>query len=420
MTSPASNPKSAARCLVHGHDSEEALRVVQSGLPASADLEQMRRGALALADDGRYQEAMPLLDEILRRAPGDPSAMRRMGEIYTALHDMKTAELWFERGLAANPADRDLLVANLLHWWRLGDLERARSLYRSRLWRVTTDNWLHPDVNLWQGQNCSGKTLRLAVGDFYFGDALQFVRLARLAKAAGATVIVECPRQLSSLMRTVPGVDRVIPFGSPFPPYDYQAPAFWLLFALPLPIDELAGDTPYLDAPEELRSEWRSRICSRTGINVGIVWAGSRYRRREPHGCRSMPLDELRPLAAISGVNLYSLQCGPGRDELIAAHPAFPAIDLAPDFPNTAAAILALDLVVTIDTSIAHLAGALGRPVYVLLPYDACFRWMLDRDDTPWYASMRLFRQKEPGQWSHPVAAVAAAISNLLAERSTR
>ena len=123
-----------------------------------------------------------------------------------------------------------------------------------------------------------------------------------------------------------------------------------------------------------------------------------------------MCLEELRPLAAVPGVSLYSLQCGEGRTELQNAEPGFPAVDLAPDFPNTAAAIDALDLVVTIDTSIAHLAGALGKRTFLMLPYDACFRWMVDREDTPWYPSLRLFRQTTPGQWSDVVSGVVRAL----------
>src|SRR5262249_13717687 len=112
------------------------------------------------------------------------------------------------------------------------------------------------------------------------------------------------------------------------------------------------------------------------------------------------------------GVNLFSLQCGRGREELTGANPAFPAVDLAPDFPNTAAAICELDVVVTIDTSLAHLSGALGERTFVMLPYDSCFRWMMDRDDTPWYSRMRLFRQPAPGDWAGTVAAVAQALAN--------
>jgi hypothetical protein len=123
-----------------------------------------------------------------------------------------------------------------------------------------------------------------------------------------------------------------------------------------------------------------------------------------------MALEDLRILASIPRVTLYSLQCGEGRAELWNANPPFPAIDLAPDFPNTAAAIEALDLVVTIDTSIAHLAGALGKRTFLMLPYNASFQWMVNREDTAWYPAMRLFRQARPGVWSDVVNAVARTL----------
>jgi hypothetical protein len=183
------------------------------------------------------------------------------------------------------------------------------------------------------------------------------------------------------------------------------------MFALDIPMAEMIGKAPYLQAPGDLRAEWGKRIPKTPGTNVGIVWRGSPYLIRDGFGKRSMPLEDLRSLASIPQVTLYSLQCGEGRAELWNANPPFPAIDLAPDLPNTAAAIEALDLVVTIDTSIAHLAGALGKRTFLMLPYKACFRWMVNRDDTPWYPATQLFRQTRPGVWSDVVSAVARALS---------
>jgi tetratricopeptide (TPR) repeat protein len=423
--------QSVALCLLNGGGSAEAIRRMRctlaarpNALPRANPLDLTRGVALALGETGRYHEAIALLHEIVRQAPEDYASLRRLGELYSGLHDMRTAEIWLERALTLNRRDRDVLLANLLHWARLGDFERSRKLYRSTACGSTVQEWLNDPATLWAGQNCHGKTLRLIASDIYCGDALQFVRFARLGKAAGATVIVEGPRRLRSLLRAVAGVDNVMAFGGSLPRYDYAAAAFWLLFALTVPIEEMVGETPYIQAPAGLRAEWRQRIASVSGMNVpgmniGIAWKGSAYRNRDPYGRRSMRLHDLRPLAGIPGITLYSLQSGAGREELARANPPFTAVDLAPDFPNAAAAISALDLVVTIDTSIAHLAGALGKPVYVLLPYDACFRWMLDRDDTPWYRGMRLFRQTEPGEWSGPVAAVATAILKLRTERAT-
>jgi hypothetical protein len=248
--------------------------------------------------------------------------------------------------------------------------------------------------------------LRLIAGDRYFGDPLQYCRFARAAKEAGASVVLQGPKHLRSLLRTMAGVDLVVAPHDRIPAVDYEAVAFWLLWELDVPVEEMIGKTPYLQAAADLRAKWKKRIVPTGGINVGVVWQGSPYLTRDRFRNRSMRLEELRPLAAIPGVTLYSLQCGEGRAQLLDANPPFPAIDLAPDFPNTAAAIEALDLVVTVDTSIAHLAGALGKRTFLMLPYSACFRWMEGRDDTPWYPATRLFRQTTPGQWSDVVAAV--------------
>jgi hypothetical protein len=175
-------------------------------------------------------------------------------------------------------------------------------------------------------------------------------------------------------------------------------------------VEKMIGGAPYLESPAGLRAEWRERIPRSQGLNVGLVWRGSPWRMRDRYGRRSMPLEELRPLAAVPNIRLYSLQYGEGRSELPQANPPFPAIDLAPDLPNTCAVMEALDIIVAIDTGIAHLAGALGKRTFLMLPYDPCFRWMVDRDDTPWYRSVRLFRQSRPGDWSDVVAAVARAL----------
>jgi hypothetical protein len=205
-------------------------------------------------------------------------------------------------------------------------------------------------------------------------------------------------------------VDLVVAPHDPTPPLDYEAVAFWMLWEMSVPVEEMICRGPYLQAPADLREQWRRRIMSTAGINVGIVWCGSPKLKLDRFRYRSMQVSDLRPLAAKRGVTLYSLQCGEGRTELLDANPPFPAIDLAPDFPNTAAIIEALDLVVTVDTSIAHLAGALGKRTFLMLPYNADFRWMADRDDTPWYPATRLFRQTRPGQWSDVVAAVGRAL----------
>jgi hypothetical protein len=333
--------------------------------------------------------------------------------MYTGLHDLRAAGLCFERAIPTGAGDRDVGLGYVLHLWRIGDFERARQFYRSHMREMPLHFGLNPVARIWEGQDVRGKTVRLMVGDLFFGDAIQFVRFARTAKRAGATVIVEGPKRIRSLIRTVPGVDRALTFRDRMPPFDYGAAAFSLMFSLQIPVAEMLDGVPYMEADAGLRARWRTRLRATPGFNVGIVWRGSPYQLGNRYGRRSIALEELRPLTAISGVNLYSLQRGPGSEELSQAAPAFPAVDLASDFPNTAATVRELDLVVTIDTSIAHLAGALGAPTYVMLPYDACFRWMMDRTDTPWYPTLRLCRQAQPGVWSDVVAAVAEEVARL-------
>jgi tetratricopeptide (TPR) repeat protein len=405
------NYQSAARCLWSGKAHPAAAARVRDAIPDTLDPLNVERGvAMALSEEGFYEEAIAMLHDILGRRPGDPTSIRRLAELYTGLRDWPAAQSWYEKGIAAG---KDPLVAigYLLHWSRLGDFERARRAYRSHMQGENFDSILGPASRRWEGQDIRGKTLRLSAGDIYFGDALQFARFARVAKQAGARVTLQAPKRLRSLARTIEGVDSVVAPHDPAPEADFHAHAFWLMYALDIPMTEMIGKAPYLQASGDLRAEWGKRIPGTSGMNVGIVWRGSPYLIRDRFSKRSMALEDLRALAGIPRVTLYSLQCGEGRAELWNANPPFPAIDLAPDFPNTAAAIESLDLVVTIDTSIAHLAGALGKRTFLMLPYNACFRWLMNRDDTAWYPAMQLFRQTRPGVWSDVVNAVARALS---------
>jgi tetratricopeptide (TPR) repeat protein len=406
------NYQSAARCRLGGSTPQEVIDCLQHSLPDNSDRLSQRRGVgLALAQTGRYEEAVAIFQEIIGRNPDDLVSLHGLAKMYTGLHELDAAARCFNRVIPAAQNDPDINLGYVLHLWRLGDFEAARHFYRSHRHNLPVHFSLARLPRIWEGQDVHGKTVRLIAGDIYFGDAIQFVRFARMAKQAGATVVVEGPKRIRSLLRTVPGVDVALAFHDRIPPFDHAASAFSLLFLLQAPVEEMLGGSPYIQADTGLREKWRIRLRAATGINIGIVWRGSPYNYGNRYACRSMPLEELRPLTRIPGVNVYSLQRGPGHEELSGANPVFPAIDLAPDFQNAAAVVSELDLVVTIDTSIAHLAGALGKLTYVMLPYDTCFRWMMDRADTPWYPAMRLFRQSEPGKWSDVVQAVADAVA---------
>jgi len=403
------NYQSAGRCLLNSDPPDAAIARLRDSQPPNADPLHAARGvAIALAESGRYDDAFPIFHDVLRERPADILSMRILAEMCDARRDPKAAQRWYERAMAAGD-DTMATTGFIMHWSKRGDYDRARAVFLSKKMG---------DPGHWRGEAIPGKTLRLVAGDIYFGDALHFVRYARAAKQAGANVIVQCPVRLRNLLRTVEGVDATVAPHDPHPPLDFDVSAFWMTYESRIPVGDLMGGVPYLQAPPELLAGWRKRIvltkgmCTK-GVNAGIAWRGSPFRIRDPHGSRSMRLEDLRPLTQVPDLTLYSLQCGQGRTELLNAAPPFPAIDLAPDFPNTAAAIEVLDVVVTIDTSIAHLAGAMGKRTFLILPYDAFFTWMADGDSTPWYPSLTLFRQQTPGDWSGPVKAVARALGNL-------
>lgn len=255
----------------------------------------------------------------------------------------------------------------------------------------------------WQGEPLEGRTILLHA-EQGFGDTIQFIRYAPLLKAAGARVLVECPQPLHRLFTSCPGIDALSVRGETSGDYDVHAPILSLprlfgttLETIPTYNSNLAAD------PASIR-RWRERLGQKPGLKIGIVWQGDPSHQRDR--VRSFPLAQFEPLASLEGVRLVRLQKGLGSEQLQEPKNHFPIEDpecIAPedwvDFHDTAAIMANLDLVITPDTAPAHLAGALGIPVWVVLPYFAEWRWLIGREDSPWYPSARLFRQSRPGDW---------------------
>jgi hypothetical protein len=257
------------------------------------------------------------------------------------------------------------------------------------------------------------------------GDVIQFCRYLPLREARGATVLFEVIPSLEALLRTMPGSIRLIPRGAPLPPVDYYCPLLSLPLAFNTQLDTIPGKTPYLAAEPERVAKWSQRLRSLPGLKVGIAWQGNRAVERLiwARG-RSMPLAALEPLARRPDVSLVALQKGPGLEQLREVGFADRIVELGTDFDtgadaflDTAAVMQGLDLVISTDTSIAHLAGALGRPAWIALALSPEWRWLLGRSDSPWYPGMRLFRQTMDGDWRTVVAAMTAAIEPLAAQR---
>jgi len=374
-------------------------------------------------------------------------AIYNLGNLFLDQGMLDAAADQYRRALAVKPDHISCLcnMGRTLH--RLGRLDEALHVYEralkisprhpeTRFNRAVTrllqgqwsDGW--PDYNWrfkchnrhriyphqlpgkrWQGQPFKSETL-LVHGEQGLGDALQFVRFLPWVKRLGGRVILETHRSLLSLFRNAAGIDALIelsPSHPPAPDYDWYVPLCSLPELLDLTPENLPVGRPYLFAQENKIRQWRACLPSK-GVHVGLVWAGS-----NTYPERSCQLQDLAPLGQIKGINWIGLQKGAA-----AAQIKDPELDCDfgltnwgegfDDFSDTAAAIASLDLIISIDTSVAHLAGALGKPVWLLLPKVPDWRWLLHRPDTPWYASMRLFRQKQSGDWRSVVAAVGAML----------
>jgi hypothetical protein len=250
------------------------------------------------------------------------------------------------------------------------------------------------------------------------------LRYLPLVRARGGRLVVACPRRLRTLLNGHPDIDRLIVPGDPVPPFDVQAPMLSLPYLFGTTLSTIPSDIPYLVPEPERCEHWRRRLSLLSGFKVGIAWQGSPLYPRDRW--RSFPLAHFEPLARIEGVRLLSLQRGHGIDQLRALNGRFPVIDLGEDEEGDESAILELsaivknlDLVIVPDTMLAHLAGALGVPCWVALSFVSDGRWLLDREDSPWYPTARLFRQASPGEWDTVFQRMAEALRQRVIDRAS-
>ena len=260
----------------------------------------------------------------------------------------------------------------------------------------------------WDGSPPAGKTILLYV-EQGFGDAIQFIRYASLLARQGARVLVQCTRELQVLLATAPGVVRCIAAHEPLPPFDFHFPLLSLPRIFTTDTGDIPATVPYLGVDPDAEKAWRLRSPP-GGLRVGLAWAAQSSNPSSKS--RSCPLRTFALLAQLDGVRFHSLQKGEASAELRDAAGLRVVDDTAQlgDFAATAALIAGLDLVITVDTAVAHVAGALGKPVWTLIPFAADWRWLEDREDSPWYPTMRLFRQRRPGDWAEVLQRVAAEL----------
>ena len=365
--------------------------------------------ALALQCQNRPEEAEGVVRRALGFAPDFPQAWSTLGMVLMDLGRIADAIPVFEKAIELRrdlpTAHYNLSMALLLS----GDLPRGLAEYEWR-WKCRfydSLNWKCP-LPQWDGSPLEGKTL-LIYAEQGFGDAMQFVRYVPQIAARGGRVVIACAEVLQRLLARVEGVHRVMSVNDPIDGCDFQFPLMSAPLLFGTTIESVPSRVPYLSGDANDLRKWKTRMDRFTGLKVGLAWAGSSLHGNDQN--RSMDFNLFSGLVMVPGPQWFSLQKARATSNAPFAEGRL--IDYTPeldDFADTAALVSHLDLVITVDTAVAHLAGALGKPVWVLLPYASDWRWLRDRPDTPWYPTMRLFRQPARGDWNTVLAEVRSAL----------
>ncbi|WP_144110628.1 tetratricopeptide repeat protein [Paraburkholderia sp. BCC1886] len=378
----------------------------------------------ALSDMNLPQDAERSYRRALEIAPAFADAWNNLGLTQIDLGQQAEALSSYEHALAVNPAAAETHWNESLCLLQMGQFEAGWRKYEWR-WeraRIRSSRRSFPQP-LWLGDfPLQGKTILLHA-EQGLGDTLQFCRYAAQVSRLGAKVVLEVPPELLRLMSTLEGVDQLIEAGRPLPPFDCHCPLLSLPLALGTDLANIPSTTPYLFARAGAVDEWRNRIDAEASgrVKVGLVWAGGNRPHvaelRKNDARRSITFERLAPILDVPNLRFYSLQKGPAANQLADAGAASKVIDHTDalhDFADTAALVANLDLVISVDTSTAHLAGALGKPVWILNRFDTCWRWMLERSDSPWYPSATLFRQPALGDWDSVIDALRCALADTI------
>jgi len=371
----------------------------------------------------RQPDAIACYQKTLELNPHHYKACNNMAKIYQDMGANEKAIFWFQKALQIKPdyaevhfnlATVHLLTENFKEGWQGYEWR-----FRRREWKRTYPHRYRQPR--WTGENFAGKRL-LVHSEQGLGDILQFVRYLPKVKARGGTVVFETRKALMDLFKNLPGMDDLVMFapdGQPSTEFDLYVPLASLPGIFETTLENIPAEVPYLFADQEKIARWQERL-SENGLRVGLVWAGTDTDPR-----RACHLKWLKTLSDIPGVYLYGLQKGIAAEQIeVEGLPqGMRMTNLGQefeDFTDTAAVVENLDLVVSIDTSVAHLAGAMGKPVWLMLPYAADWRWFLNRDDSPWYPTMRLFRQPKARDWKSVGQQIAIELARCAAKHKIK
>ncbi len=383
-------------------------------LAPDAPLPQLNR-AHALRRLGRLAEAATGYQAVLSLQPGLPDALAGQAGVLEAQGQLPAAMAALEAALAADPGFIEARFDLSLMQLRAGDLAQGFTNFEARRGCVGADPKLQRRAPLWLGETpLAGRTILLH-DEQGFGDTLQFCRYAPLLaeQAHGAArVVLEVPVALAGLLRSLPGNVQVVPAGQPLPPHDLQCSLMSLPLALRTRLESIPAAVPYLAADPARVAAWDTSLPARAGLRIALVASGSTGHLNDAN--RSIPLARLALALAAPGRQLLLAQTELRPNDAGFLAQSGQAVSWLgqrlTDFNETAALLANCDLVVSVDTSVAHLAGALGRPTWLLLPAVPDWRWLLGRADTPWYPTMRLFRQPRLGDWDSVLGQISAEL----------
>jgi tetratricopeptide (TPR) repeat protein len=381
---------------------EEALQSYDSALVAQPKhVEVLYNRGIALQELQRFADAVESYDQALAGRPHHAEALSNRGVALQELRRFADAIESYDLALAARPGYAEaqwnkalllLLNGSFADGWLGYESRRSMAGWGARSFEGTE----------WSGDSLAGKRL-LLYAEQGLGDTIQFARYVSFATAQGARVILEVQSPLKSLLSGLSGAEVVVAKGDPLPAFDLHCPLLSMPLLFATTRETIPADVPYIRAAADRREFWGRRL-PRDAALIGFVWSGNPQSSKDRQ--RSIPFEKFAPLLTVPGVQFVSLQKDVRPTDARAFREQGKVIDLGADlkdFSDTAAIVSQLDMVVTVDTAVAHLAGAMAKPVWILLPYVPDFRWLLDRNDSPWYPSARLFRQSKASDWDEVI-----------------
>jgi len=374
-----------------------------------------------LRNQDRLDESMDCLNKALALKPDFAEAYDHLSNTLIGLGRPQEAEESYRRALVLRPDSAELKLGCSLVRLLLGDYETGFLLYESRLDKGALPRAMYSalqariaqlgDAPRWQGESGEGKTL-LVWTDQGLGDTLMMMRYLPMLKDRGfEKVVVCCEETLVRVVQRIPGVDEVVPRSQAvlIEGFDCHCPIMSLPFLFKTRVESIPDKIPYLHVPDQLRKKWAEKLSGVATPRVGLAWAGRKDNPKD--ALRSIRLERLSPLFGASGVNFVSLQKGPEASQIgETGLRILDRMDECEDLLETAALVDQLDLVISVDTAVMHLTGALGKPLWHLNRFETEWFWMLKREDSPWYPSVRIFRQQRPGNWDEVIARVASAL----------